>query len=82
MSIGHKGMMHAAKAMAVAAMRCYTDPSHIQKAREEFQQATQGRPYQTLIPDEIGKPRIPHSSPPGSLPERYPQFPFYKSINH
>ena len=82
MSIGHKGMMHAAKVMAVAAMRCYTDPTHIQKAREEFQQATKGRPYQTLLPDEISKPRIAHASPPGSLPERYPQCPFYKSVNH
>ena len=36
MSIGHKGMLHAAKIMALTAMDLYTDPQHIQRARAEF----------------------------------------------
>ena len=36
-SIGAKGMMVAAKTMALSTMDLFTDPSHIVKAREEFQ---------------------------------------------
>jgi aminobenzoyl-glutamate utilization protein B len=79
MSIGHKGMMHAAKIMAVAAMRCYIDPEHIQKARDEFQQSTQGEPYSTMMPDELVHPPIGHEPPAGNLAEQYPPFPSYKS---
>jgi aminobenzoyl-glutamate utilization protein B len=38
MSIGAKGMMVAAKAMTLTAMDLFTDPTHIQKARAEFDQ--------------------------------------------
>ena len=37
-TIGLKGMMVAAKAMALTAIDLFTDPSHIQKARVEFDQ--------------------------------------------
>ena len=37
-SIGVKGMMVAAKSMALTAIDLFTDPSHIQKARAEFDQ--------------------------------------------
>jgi aminobenzoyl-glutamate utilization protein B len=37
-SIGAKGMLVAAKTMALTAMDLFTDPSHIQKARAEFDQ--------------------------------------------
>jgi aminobenzoyl-glutamate utilization protein B len=76
MSIGHKGMLHAAKVMAVAAMDCYNNPEHIQKAREEFQQATKGRPYKAMIPEEITRPPFVDTTRPG-LAARYPQFPNY-----
>ena len=36
MSIGAKGMMVAAKTMTLTAMDLFTDPSHIVKARAEF----------------------------------------------
>ncbi|HKJ27759.1 MAG TPA: amidohydrolase, partial [Anaerolineales bacterium] len=55
MSIGHKGMMHAAKAMAVAAMDLYTDAGHLQKVRDEFEKKAE--PYQCPIPAEIVPPR-------------------------
>jgi aminobenzoyl-glutamate utilization protein B len=37
-TIGVKGMMVAAKAMALTTVDLFTDPSHIQKARAEFDQ--------------------------------------------
>jgi aminobenzoyl-glutamate utilization protein B len=36
MSIGQKGMIVAAKGMALTTMELFTDPSHLVKAREEF----------------------------------------------
>jgi aminobenzoyl-glutamate utilization protein B len=50
MSIGHKGMMHAAKILAASAIDLYEDPEHIRKAREEFEKATAGKPYKTPLP--------------------------------
>ena len=60
MSIGHKGMIHAAKIMAVAAMDLYADPKHLQKARQEFEAATKEHPYQTPLPDGVTSPRFPN----------------------
>jgi aminobenzoyl-glutamate utilization protein B len=56
-SIGHKGMMHAAKTMALSAMDCYSDPQHLQKARAEFVKATRGKPYQSPLPEHVQPPR-------------------------
>jgi aminobenzoyl-glutamate utilization protein B len=39
MTIGVKGMMVAAKTMALTAMDLFTNPSHIEKARVEFDQS-------------------------------------------
>ena len=58
MSIGHKGMLHAAKAMAIAAASLIEDPDLIRQAREEFAASTAGRPYVCPIPDEV-KPPLP-----------------------
>jgi aminobenzoyl-glutamate utilization protein B len=53
MSIGHKGMLHAAKIMAVAALDCYSDPIHLQKARQELEKVLQKHPYQiALLPHQ------------------------------
>jgi aminobenzoyl-glutamate utilization protein B len=60
MSIGHKGMMHAAKIMAVAAMDLYTDPEHLRAARREFEEATRDKPYVTPLPDTVQAPRYPN----------------------
>jgi aminobenzoyl-glutamate utilization protein B len=57
MSIGHKGMMHAAKIMAVAATDLYADPEHLRRAREEFEQATRDNPYKTPLPEDTQPPR-------------------------
>jgi aminobenzoyl-glutamate utilization protein B len=56
MSIGHKGMQHAAKIMALAAMECYSNPEHIRRTREEFDKATKDN-QQYLIPETIQPPK-------------------------
>jgi aminobenzoyl-glutamate utilization protein B len=53
MSIGHKGMMHAAKIMACAASLLYLRPEHLTKAREEFLARTEGSPYKCPVPPEV-----------------------------
>jgi len=78
MSIGHKGMLHAAKVMAIAAIDCYTDPIHIQKARAEFEAAIKKQSYRSLIPAGA-KPPIAPDTLVDALPTRYPQCPFYKA---
>ena len=61
MSIGHKGMMHAAKIMAVAAMALYNNPDHLVQIWEEFERHTGGKPYVSPIPENVDPP---HYEPP------------------
>jgi aminobenzoyl-glutamate utilization protein B len=48
-SIGAKGMMVAAKTMALTAIDLFSDPSHIVKAREEFNRRTGGFVYKSRL---------------------------------
>ena len=57
MSIGHKGMMHAAKIMAVTAVELYSAPGHLVKIRQEFEQKTGGKPYGSPIAKDAKPPR-------------------------
>jgi aminobenzoyl-glutamate utilization protein B len=57
-AIGHKGMLHAAKGMAISATRLITDPALLQAAKDEFAEATKGRPYKSPIPPGV-QPRKP-----------------------
>jgi len=66
MSIGHKGMLHAAKAMALSAMDLYTDPQHIRRAREEFERELKAHPYVNPIPAHVQPPRFAEE---GGVPE-------------
>ena len=51
-TIGIKGMMVAAKAMALTTMDLFTDPSHVQKARAEFDRKRgAGFVYKTRLAD-------------------------------
>ncbi|MCE5207972.1 MAG: amidohydrolase [Chloroflexi bacterium] len=59
-SIGHKGMMHAAKIMALAAVDCFTNPEHLHKARAEFEKATKDYPYRSPLPAYVQPPRYPN----------------------
>jgi aminobenzoyl-glutamate utilization protein B len=57
MSIGHRGMLHAAKIMAAAAVELYVHPAHLVATRQEFEEQTRGKPYTPPIPAEIKPPR-------------------------
>lgn len=56
-SIGVKGMHYAAKIMAGAVLDSFTDPSIIQKAREEFDRNRAGITYKPAIPDDVQPPK-------------------------
>ncbi len=57
MSIGHKGMLHAAKTLAVTAADLFTDPKLRAAIRAEFEGQTRGFTYKPWIPD--GPPPVP-----------------------
>jgi aminobenzoyl-glutamate utilization protein B len=51
MSIGHKGMLHGAKIVALTAAEMLLNQSHFDKAREEFNELMKGKKYQPLLPE-------------------------------
>ena len=53
MSIGDKGMLVAAKTLALTAIDLLTDPKLLPAARAEFTKSMQGRQYRTMHPTEI-----------------------------
>jgi aminobenzoyl-glutamate utilization protein B len=52
MSIGHKGMLLAAKTLSLTALDLLTDSNLLRQAKDEFATATGGRPYTSLHPSE------------------------------
>jgi aminobenzoyl-glutamate utilization protein B len=56
MSIGHKGMLYAAKVMALAGLDLATDPEQLKAARDEWREATKDNPYQCPVPEGIEPP--------------------------
>lgn len=57
MSIGHKGMMHASKALAMTMVDLFRDAELRQAIRAEFEEKTAGHTYRGYIPD--GPPPLP-----------------------
>jgi aminobenzoyl-glutamate utilization protein B len=57
MSIGHKGMMHASKALAITMADLFEDAELRRAIRAEFDKATNGHVYQPYIP--AGPPPLP-----------------------
>lgn len=55
-SIGHKGMLYAAKVMALAGLDLLTDPAALAAAREELAAATQEAPYRSPLPAGVQPP--------------------------
>ena len=53
MSIGQKGMLVAAKTMALTALDLLTDAKTVAAARTEFDKAMQGREYRSIHPKEV-----------------------------
>lgn len=57
MSIGHKGMAYAAKAMAATVVDLFNDPAKRAELRKEFSERVAGKPYLSYLP--AGPPPIP-----------------------
>jgi aminobenzoyl-glutamate utilization protein B len=60
MSIGHKGMIHASKALAATMIDLFTDETNIKAVRDEFARKTEGVQYKAYIP--AGPPRLPSAN--------------------
>jgi len=56
MSIGHKGMLHAAKALARTGAALVADPAVLERARAEHAEATDGRAYRSPLPEGLQPP--------------------------
>jgi len=54
--IGEKGMIYAARVMALFALKALTNPAILTEAREEYEKATAGAPYACPIPDDVKPP--------------------------
>ncbi len=51
--IGFKGMMLAARVLALSALDLLTSPETLRAAREELDRATDGRPYRSPLPEGL-----------------------------
>jgi len=58
MSIGHKGMIYASKALAATAVDLYEHPELVTKIQAEFRKKVNGHVYKPYVPD--GPPPIPN----------------------
>ena len=59
MSIGHKGMLHAAKVLALTTIELLKNPALVDKARKEFEKRIKKSPYRSALPDDW-RPPIEH----------------------
>ena len=57
MSIGHKGMIYASKALAATMVDLFKDPNNVNAIRADFAKKTEGIKYVPYIP--AGPPRVP-----------------------
>lgn len=57
-SLGHKGMLAAAKVMALTAVELVERPELLQKARDEFARSTEGEPYKSPLPEDLVHPVV------------------------
>ena len=55
-SIGLKGMLHGAKVMAHFGLKVMTNPELLEKAKQEFEEATKDHPYVCPIPTDVPVP--------------------------
>lgn len=53
MPIAHKGMLQAAKVIALTAVQVMQDPTILEKAKAELQERLDGKSYHSLIPDAV-----------------------------
>jgi aminobenzoyl-glutamate utilization protein B len=57
MSIGHKGLVYAAKALATTMVDLFEDPKTLQAVQAEFREKTKGIVYKPFVPE--GPPPLP-----------------------
>ena len=57
MSIGHKGMLYAGKAMAATMVDLFNDPAKLAEVKKEFAEKMKGKTYESYLPP--GPPPIP-----------------------
>ncbi|MCW8984754.1 MAG: amidohydrolase [Thermoanaerobaculales bacterium] len=57
MSIGHKGMVYAAKTLAATMVDLFADPAKLAEVRREFEEKTRGVEYVSYLPE--GPPPLP-----------------------
>ena len=57
MSIGHKGLEYAAKALAATAVDLFEDGKTREAVQAEFREKTKGEVYKPYVPD--GPPPVP-----------------------
>jgi aminobenzoyl-glutamate utilization protein B len=55
-SVGHKSTLFAAKVMAATALDLLTKPEELQKVREAWEQAMEGRTYRSPLPADLQPP--------------------------
>jgi aminobenzoyl-glutamate utilization protein B len=60
MSIGHKGLMHAAKALGMTMVDLYENPQLVKDIRTEFKERKGDSEYEAILPD--GPPPIPDTA--------------------
>ncbi len=56
MSIGHKGMLTAAKVLALTAIEFMQDSTAVEQAKKEFKEWTKGEQYKSPFPDDLIPP--------------------------
>jgi aminobenzoyl-glutamate utilization protein B len=56
MSIGHKSLLFAAQTIAVSILDLFMRPELLKKSREEFEERTKGREYQSPLPADLKPP--------------------------
>lgn len=59
MTIGHKGMIYAAKALAATMIDLYKSPANVEQVRREFAEDVKDSQFRTYIP--AGPPKLPPS---------------------
>jgi aminobenzoyl-glutamate utilization protein B len=60
MSIGHKGLLQAAKALSTTMVDLFDDPAALAAVRDEFASSTRGFVFKPYVPD--GPPPLPDAS--------------------
>ncbi|GAH36400.1 unnamed protein product, partial [marine sediment metagenome] len=58
MSIGHKGMMTAAKILAISALDFMKNPDLVEKAKKEHDSSHKDKPYKSPLPEGLKTPHL------------------------